>query len=232
MIWVSVAQNSPYWAPLLGAFQVDGKVIAPSTSNLIAVLDTGTSLAYMSQDLATSVNAAIGATLYSNQGGQTQYSVSCNSIASLPIVTVSLGGHNFNLYPQQYFVAQDPYGQLCLTGFNGMQLDNIGFLIGNVLLRQWYIAFDFANERIGLATANRTAIGVSTGSLNPISGSIYNPGASSSNRDGSGSTAPAVVNPFDQIIHFFSSSPRTTPSPLPFRFVVASIITSFLTVFV
>lgn len=152
--WANIIDpNGAYWATSFGIIQGANVQVTPQ-AGLKAVFDTGTSLSYMLPDLAQALNAQIGATLYSNNGGVQNYMVDCSKIPYMPTLYWQFGAIQLTLSPNEYVYVLG--SSFCMSGFVGMTIDpTIGILIGNVLMRRWYTVFDMKNNRIGFADANR-----------------------------------------------------------------------------
>jgi hypothetical protein len=148
-----IDRNGAYWATSFGTIQGANVHVTPQ-AGLKAVFDTGTSLAYMLPDLAQKLNAQIGATLYSNNGGVQNYMVDCAKIPYMPTLYWQFGTVQLAVSPNEYVYVLG--SNFCMSGFVGMTIDpTIGILIGNVLMRRWYTVFDMQNDRIGFADAKR-----------------------------------------------------------------------------
>jgi len=84
--------------------------------------------------------------------------VDCDKISSMPDIDVVLGGKQFTLTPDDYVLKISSQGQTeCLSGFIGLDLPpQVGpgfFILGDVMMRKYYTAFDFDNKRVGFALA-------------------------------------------------------------------------------
>jgi len=81
--------------------------------------------------------------------------VDCSTVSSLPNIAFVLNGKQFVLTPQQY-ILQEGGGELCLSGFIGLDLPpNIGpiWILGDVFIGAYYTVFDYGNKQVGFATA-------------------------------------------------------------------------------
>lgn len=117
--------------------------------NTGAAIDTGTSLIVMPSDVAEILNKEIGAT----KSWQGQYTVDCNTVASLPDLTLYFGGKPFALKGSDYVLNA---GGTCISSFTGMDLPApIGplWIVGDVFLRRYYSVYDLGRNAVGLASS-------------------------------------------------------------------------------
>lgn len=114
-----------------------------------AVVDTGTSLITLPSGLAEIINAQIGA----KKGWNGQYSVECDTRASLPDLTFNLHGYNFSLSSYEYILE---VSGSCISAITPMDFpEPVGPLsiVGDAFLRKYYSVYDFGNTAVGLALA-------------------------------------------------------------------------------
>ncbi len=114
-----------------------------------AIADTGTGYIIGPSDQIKELNRKIGATPI----GSGEYSVDCESIDQLPVITIYIWGKGFPLTGDQYVIKNSELGQTkCMSGFveyNGNSL----WILGVPFIGVYYTEFDYGNRRIGFAEA-------------------------------------------------------------------------------
>lgn len=125
------------------SIKLNGTVIA---SNLKGIVDTGTSLMVASK-----------ATL----GGITGITIKqdCSTdVSSLPPITFTIDGKDYELTGSDYVVQASALGQkACLNGFSAMDLPgelSNAVIMGDVFLRKFVTIFDAENNQVGFALRN------------------------------------------------------------------------------
>ncbi|PRT56310.1 Saccharopepsin [Wickerhamiella sorbophila] len=117
--------------------------------NYGAAIDTGTSLLAFPTQLADMLNAQIGA----EKSWSGQYTIDCAARDTLPNLTFTFDGYDFELTPQDYIL---DLGGSCISTFAGIDIpEPIGPLaiIGDAFLRKYYSVYDIGNDAVGLARA-------------------------------------------------------------------------------
>jgi len=137
--------SETYWEVPLTSFSAGG---SPVTNATKAVLDTGTSImAGPTADVAA-LAQSVGATPFFLN--PQEYTVSCT--ASLPDITIGLGGQSFTLTGADYVVNAGE--GICLFGFTGIDIPAPAgplWIMGDVFIRKYYTVFDGQNQRLGFA---------------------------------------------------------------------------------
>lgn len=143
-----------YWEFKQDALLVDGKPLGSLCKGGCQVIaDTGTSLIALPTAEAQQLNERLGATPLQ----QGEYQFNCTQIPSLPTVTFTIAGRNFDLAGSDYVlqVSSPTSGTQCISGFMGIDLPpklKI-WILGDVFLGKYYTIFDVANSQVGFATA-------------------------------------------------------------------------------
>ncbi|EOA29040.1 hypothetical protein CARUB_v10025295mg [Capsella rubella] len=109
-----------------------------------AIIDSGMTDTLGPKNAINEINIAIGA--FDNGG-----IVQCSAVATLPLITFTIGGKNFPLTPNEY-IAEDE--GVCFTRFASTTGGR--WFLGLAFLRVYHTVFDFQdfkNPRIGFATA-------------------------------------------------------------------------------
>jgi len=114
-----------------------------------AAIDTGTSLIAGPSDAVDAINTKIGATKSFNG----LYTVDCGTVASLPVVEFTFGGHAFQLNGTDYVLQSQ--GQ-CISAFLGLDIPAPAgpiWVVGDAFLRVYYTVYDLGQNRVGFARA-------------------------------------------------------------------------------
>lgn len=148
-----------------------------SGNSLDAILDSGTTLSYLPDDIATPLFAEVGAYVY----GATYYStaaselalVDCSLASSGLEITIRFNGTAAITVPADELVIDAfdqseipddvPFDETCLFGIQNSgasaedgedEADTSFALLGDTFLRSAYVVYDIDNRQVGLAQAN------------------------------------------------------------------------------
>jgi cathepsin D len=136
----------PYWLVSASDIKVGGASIKACNFLLGCdmVVDTGTSI------LAGPVNAVNK--LIEPIGN---VSADCSNVHTLPTITISLAGHDYDLGPDFYVLqAEDENGKVqCQLGIEGVNAGVPIWILGDPFLRKYYTVWDAEANRVGFATA-------------------------------------------------------------------------------
>ncbi|CAO3628912.1 unnamed protein product [Mucor hiemalis] len=139
---VPVDNSQGYWG-----ITVDGATIGGSSvgSSFSGILDTGTTLLLLTQDVASEVAQTYGAT----DNGDGTYTIPCDTSSFKPLV-FSIGGAKFNVPVDSLIYEQD--GSTCIAGF--AYSSSIPFaILGDVFLKNNYVVFNQQVPEVQIAAS-------------------------------------------------------------------------------
>jgi len=147
LAWVPVTQEN-YWSVNMLSMTINGWV---ATTVTWAIVDSGTSLLAGPTNDVTAIASKLGATSV----GHGEYTVDCD--ASLPdmIVTLGSGAHSTALTIKgddlrikicRFIVICE-----CILAISGIDLQQPLWILGDVLMRDYYTVFDIGNAQVGFA---------------------------------------------------------------------------------
>jgi hypothetical protein len=138
--------SDTYWETKLDGLKLGGTSMTTTTK---VILDSGTSiLAGPTADVKKIAAAAGAKPFFLNPK---EYTIDCKKVASLPELTVTLGGKDFTLSGKDYTISTGP---LCLFAFTGIDVPAPHgplWIMGDVFMRKYYVAFDYGQRRLGFA---------------------------------------------------------------------------------
>lgn len=85
--------------------------------------------------------------------------VDCSKLDTLPNVTFTIGGTDYELTPQDYILKTKVLWQTgCIRGFMTMDFSKTSIgsgavILGDVFMRKYYSHFDYGNKKVGFAKA-------------------------------------------------------------------------------
>ncbi|KAF7721268.1 Rhizopuspepsin-2 [Apophysomyces ossiformis] len=136
---VKVDNSQGFWGINVDGASVGGNSVASSFS---AIIDTGTTLLILTDDVLQQVASAYNA----QDNGDGTYSISCDA-SSLQPLKFSIGGATFEV-PADSLIF-DKQGDQCIAGFSG---GGLGFaILGDVFIKNNYVVFDQGVPQVQIA---------------------------------------------------------------------------------
>ncbi|XP_074951262.1 pepsin A-like [Phalacrocorax aristotelis] len=139
--WIPLSAET-YWQITMDSVSVAGEPVACS-GGCQAIVDTGTSLLAVPSHALNTILGAIGV----GSNGE----ISCNAISSLPNIVFNINGQAFPLSPSAYVIQNSGYCMLGLQGMNAPTESGELWILGDVFIREYYVIFDRANNKVGLS---------------------------------------------------------------------------------
>ncbi|XP_068964401.1 gastricsin-like [Petaurus breviceps papuanus] len=147
--WTPVTEEA-YWQIAINGFSIGGESTGWCSDVCQAMVDTGTSLLTLPQDMFSELMQYIGA-----EEDEGAYLVSCSNIQSLPTLTFNINGVDFSLPPSAYILSSSD-SNYCEVGIMSTYLTSESgqplWILGDVFLRNYYSVFDLGNNRVGFAS--------------------------------------------------------------------------------
>jgi len=147
MHWVPVVSDT-YWVVNLASMTMNGKSVTTVTKGIV---DSGTSLIVGPKKEVAAIAEAAGAT----QVVPGEYSVDCKATLPDVKVTVGSGDNSFEMTISGEALKIKVCVAIvicqCLFGMAGMDLPQPLWILGDVLMREFYTAFDIDSNRVGFA---------------------------------------------------------------------------------
>ncbi|KAG8988578.1 hypothetical protein FRB90_002675, partial [Tulasnella sp. 427] len=149
--WIPVASKT-YWAVSMPGARVNGNAVTMS-SDITAAIDSGTTLIYVPQSVATAIYRQIpGARQADRQYGPGFWTFPCSSKLNIQF---KFGGSFFALNPVDFNLGRTgSSSSTCVGGILGM---GGGFpadlaIVGDEFLKSWYSVYDYSHgARVGFA---------------------------------------------------------------------------------
>ncbi|NXP34050.1 PEPA protein, partial [Leiothrix lutea] len=139
--WIPLSAET-YWQISMESVSMGGAPVACS-SGCQAIVDTGTTL------LAVPIRAF--RTLMRRLGASSSGEISCQAIGSLPDLIFHIHGRQFPVPPRAYVLRSNGYCSLGLQGMDTPTEEGELWILGDVFIREYYVIFDRANNRVGLS---------------------------------------------------------------------------------
>jgi len=143
--------SETYWQVSLDAMKFGSTPIVSTAQK--AIIDSGTSLLAGPKEQVDALAKQVGAQSVMGK----EYTIDCSKKASLPALTVTLGGKDFTLGPDDYVLTVS--GQ-CLFAFTGIDVPAPRgplWIMGDVFMRKYYCVFDYGNKKMRIAPAAKAA---------------------------------------------------------------------------
>jgi len=144
--------SDTYWETKLDSIQLTG--YGNITNVTKAVFDTGTSLLAGPKTEIAAIAKIVGATPLI----EGEYTVDCSKIATMPDLTITVGGNPFVLTAKDYVLNVENLGIECLLGMVGLDIPSPAgplWILGDVFQRVYYTAYYWPSKTnlgfIGLA---------------------------------------------------------------------------------
>lgn len=133
-----------WWEIQLDDILINGQSIG--VTNPVGVVDSGTSTLAGAQPMIDKISEIIGTV-----------PTDCSNLASLPNVTIVIGGIQYPLTAEEWVWQIQADGTTeCMSGFMAMEMPaNMGdmLILGDIFIRKYYTHFDFGGNRVGFALA-------------------------------------------------------------------------------
>jgi hypothetical protein len=137
--------SETYWEVSLDKMTYGTQSIISSGQK--AIIDSGTSLLAGPKDAVDALAKTAGATLVMGK----EYTIDCAKAATLPSLTVTLGGKDFVLEGSDYVINA---GGQCLFAFMGIDVPAPRgplWIMGDVFMKKYYCVFDYGNKQMRMA---------------------------------------------------------------------------------
>jgi cathepsin D len=156
--WVKITEQS-YWE-----FQLESVALGKTKRTLpqaAAIADTGTSLILAPTEDVAWIADQLGLGKPNKFG---EYTAPCSDIEHFPNITFGMGGQQFNVMPQDYFMDKGPtvgktkgktdVFETCMLAIQAAELEHNNFwILGDVFLSQYVSIYDRDNLQVGFAPA-------------------------------------------------------------------------------
>ncbi|XP_040276550.1 pepsin A-like [Bufo bufo] len=139
--WVPVTHER-FWQITINSVTLNGQVLA-CADGCQAIVDTGTSVIAGHPEAIRRIQEAIGAKadIYG------LYHVTCDHVSSLPDMTITINGMTYSV-PAAAYINQ--FSGSCSSGF---QNTSGPWILGDIFIREYFVAFDRSSNRVGFAQA-------------------------------------------------------------------------------
>ncbi|NXK87672.1 PEPA protein, partial [Formicarius rufipectus] len=139
--WIPLSAET-YWQITMERVSISGVPVACSLG-CQAIVDTGTSLLAMPVPAFQNLMETLGA----SSNGE----ISCEAARKLPTLVFHIHGRRFPVPARAYVIESSGF---CSLGFQGMDApteEGELWILGDVFIREYYVVFDRANNKVGLS---------------------------------------------------------------------------------
>lgn len=143
--------SETYWQVSLDKMTYGSESVASSQK---AIIDSGTSLLAGPKDVVDALAKKAGATLVAGK----EWTIDCAKAATLPSLTVTLGGKDFVLEGSDYVLNA---GGTCLFAMMGIDVPPPHgplWIMGDVFMKKYYCVFDYGNKQMRIAPVAKSKI--------------------------------------------------------------------------
>ena len=147
---VDEARQNPRKTALRGPVSKDPT--NPNSTTAVAIVDSGTTLVYISDELAAEVTAAFTPPGFLNEDTG-RFEVACNAIP--PLFGVSIGGKIFNTNPDDMVLQYDV--DLCISGVQGSCFGRLNVGLFTATHLSGYFRGNIAHTLVAVAKVNLNA---------------------------------------------------------------------------
>ncbi|XP_073506074.1 pepsin A-like [Phyllobates terribilis] len=144
--WVPVTHKR-FWQISINSIALGDQVFA-CEDGCQAIVDTGTSVIAGHSKAIRGIQEAIGA----KADVYGLYHVTCSDISSLPDVIITINGMKYPV-PATAYISQ--FSGSCTSGF---QVTSGPWILGDIFIREYFVAFDRSRNRVGFARAQKAIV--------------------------------------------------------------------------
>ncbi|THH29384.1 hypothetical protein EUX98_g4797 [Antrodiella citrinella] len=141
--YTEVDNSQGFWQVASASYSINGQEIARNGNT--AILDTGTTLALVSDEVVEAIYTQINGATYDNEQGGWKFP----SNATIPEVAFAVGGTSYTINPKDFAFGSADEGY----AFGGIQSrGDLNFdIFGDVFLKNVYVVFNQGEKKVGLA---------------------------------------------------------------------------------
>jgi hypothetical protein len=146
LTYTRVDHSRGFWQVNSASYSINGKVFEHTRNTCI--LDTGTALALVDDDVLSAIYKEVKGAVYDNQQGGWKFPVD----ATTPTIAFAVGDKRYTVSPEDFAYGDAGSGYL----FGGIQSrGNLPFdILGDVFLKSVYVVFNQGDSTVGIAQRN------------------------------------------------------------------------------